>query len=60
MPDTSERILAQLNTPRRPHDQMDRFGLYPSGNKVTDKPEILFVRMDVNDVMAKVDELNAG
>ncbi len=58
MPETSERILVQLNTSKRPHNEMDRFGLYPSGNKVTDKPEILFARMDVNDVMAKVEKLN--
>ncbi len=57
MPETSERILDQLNTPKRPHEKMDQFGLYPSGNRVTDKPEILFARMDVNDVMAKVEKL---
>ena len=39
---------------------MDTFGLYPSGNKVTEKPEILFARMDINEVMAKVAELHAG
>ena len=37
---------------------MDTFGLYPSGNKVTEKPEILFARMDINEVMAKVAELH--
>ena len=41
MPETSEKILAQLNTKKRELDEMDTFGLYPSRNKVTDKPEIL-------------------
>ena len=58
MPETSEKILAQLNTKKRELDEMDTFGLYLSGNKVTDKPEILFARMDINEVMAKVAELH--
>jgi len=37
---------------------MDTFGLYPSGNKVTDKPQILFARMDIKEVMAKVEALH--
>ena len=60
MPETSEKILAQLNTKKRELDEMDTFGLYPSGNKVTDKPEILFVRMDIKEVMAKVEEMHAA
>lgn len=60
MPDTSEKILAQLNTKKRELDEMDTFGLYPSGNKVTDKPEILFARMDIKEVMAKVEEMHAA
>ena len=59
MPETSEKILAQLNTKKRELDEMDTFGLYPSGNKVTDKPEILFARMDIKEVMAKVEEMHA-
>ena len=39
---------------------MDTFGLYLSGNKVTDKPEILFARMDIKEVMAKVEEMRAA
>ena len=60
MPETSEKILAQLNTKKRELDEMDTFGLYPSGNKVTDKPGILFARMDIKEVMAKVEEMHAA
>ena len=60
MPETSEKILAQLNTRKRELTEMDTFGLYPSGNKVTDKPEILFARMDIKEVMAKVEEMHAA
>ncbi len=58
MPDTSARILSQLNTEKRGLDQMDTFGLYPSGNRVTEKPEILFARMDIKEVMEKVDAMH--
>ena len=60
MPETFEKILAQLNTKKRELDEMDTFGLYLSGNKVTDKPEILFARMDIKEVMAKVEEMRAA
>ena len=60
MPETSEKILAQLNTRKRELTEMDTFGLYPSDNKVTDKPEILFARMDIKEVMAKVEEMHAA
>ena len=60
MPETSEKILAQLNTKKRELDEMDTFGLYLSGNKVTDKPEILFARMDIKEVMAKVEDMRAA
>ncbi len=56
MPETSEKILAELNTEKRPLEDMDRFGLYPDGNKVTEKPEILFARLDPEKVMAMVRE----
>lgn len=55
MPDTAKRILSQLNTSKRELSQMNEFGCYPSGNKVTDKPEILFARMDMKEVMEKVE-----
>lgn len=60
MPGTSEKILAQLNTEKRSLEDMNTFGLYPSGNKVTSKPEILFARMDIKDVMEKVEAMKAA
>ncbi|MEE8835941.1 MAG: methionine--tRNA ligase [Eubacteriales bacterium] len=54
MPETTERILKQLNTEKRDYAVTDQFGLYPSGNKVTDKPEILFARKDLAEIMEKV------
>ena len=59
MPETSEKILAQLNTEKRTLEAMDQFGLYPNGNKVTEKPEILFARMDVKEVLEKVETMKA-
>ena len=58
MPETTERILKQLNAEKRGFDTLNVFGLYPSGNKVTDKPEILFARLDVKEVMEKVEKLH--
>ncbi len=60
MPETSEKILAQLNTEKRSLEDMNTFGLYPNGNKVTEKPEILFARMDIKDVMEKVEAMKAA
>ncbi len=60
MPDTSAKILAQLNTTKRALSDMDQFGLYPNGNKVTEKPEILFARLDVKEVMEKVEAMKAA
>ena len=54
MPETAARIFAQLATEPRDYTQLDVFGGYPSGNKVTEKPEILFARMDLEEVLAKV------
>ena len=59
MSETSEKILAQLNTEKRTLEAMDQFGLYPNGNKVTEKPEILFARMDVKEVLEKVEAMKA-
>ncbi len=59
MPDTSAKILTQLNTEKRNLEEMDSFGKYPSGNKVTEKPEILFARMDLKEVMEKVEAMQA-
>ena len=58
MPDTTGRILGQLNAKERSMDDLKNFGLYPSGNKVTDKPEILFARLDVKEVLKKVEDLH--
>ena len=55
MPETSAKILSQLNTDRRGLDQMDTFGLYPDNKKVVEKPEILFARMDMKEVLEKVE-----
>lgn len=59
MPETTEKILAQLNAGKRTYEELDTFGLYPSGNKVTEKPEILFARLDVKEVLEKVEEMRA-
>ncbi len=58
MPDTADRILKQLNAEKRGLDQMDVFGGYVSGTKVTEKPEILFARMDIKEVMEKVEAMH--
>lgn len=57
MPKTTEKILSQLNAPKRTFDELDSFGKYPSGNKVTEKPEILFARLDIKEVMEKVEAM---
>ena len=59
MPETTEKILAQLNAEKRSYEELDQFGLYVSGNKVTDQPQILFQRLDVKEVMGKVEEIQA-
>ena len=56
MPKTSEKIRAQLNAKKRGIDKASTFGLYESGSKVTEKPEILFARLDVNEVLKNVEE----
>ncbi len=58
MPRTTERILVQLNANERSLEDMEQFGLYPSGNRVTDKPEILFARLDLKEVLEKVEKLH--
>ena len=57
MPETSEKILAQLNAPKRKVNDIVRFGAYKSGTKVTDSPEILFARLDIEEVLKKVEEM---
>ncbi|MCM1344678.1 MAG: methionine--tRNA ligase [Muribaculaceae bacterium] len=60
MPETAARITGQLNTSLREFDQLEKFGLYESGNKVTDAPEILFARLNMKDVEKKAEELAAA
>ena len=65
MPETSERILAQLYPENakdgvRDFDDLDKFGLRASGIKVTDKPEILFARLDLEEVLKKAEEIQAA
>ena len=60
MPDTSKKILAQLNASTRALEDLDKFGLYPSGTSVVSKPEILFARLDVEEVLAKVEEMKVA
>ena len=71
MPETTEKILAQLNGEKRSYEEldqtekrelsaMDQFGLYPSGNKVTDKPEILFQRLDLKEILEKVEAMKVA
>ena len=57
MPETTGKILTQLNAPKREYEELETFGLYPSGNKVTEKPEILFARLDVKEVLEKVEAM---
>lgn len=58
MPETSEKILAQLNAKKRSLTEMESWGYYESGCKVTEKPEILFARLNAEEVLAKVEELH--
>lgn len=55
MPETSAKILNQLGSSKRSLEEMEQFGLYPSGQKVTETPEILFARLDLKEVMEKVE-----
>ena len=59
MPETAQRIRKQLNAQPRGKESLNTFGLYPSGSKVTETPEILFARLDVKEVMEKVEEIRA-
>ena len=59
MPKTAEKVVAQLNTSLRGFDELGEFGKYESGNKVTDKPEILFARLDAKEVVEKAEAMFA-
>lgn len=56
MPETTDKILSQIKAQPRAFEELDRFGLYPSGQKVTDAPEILFARLKLDEVLAKLDQ----
>ncbi len=60
MPSTAKRIYDQLGSSSRSMDELEMFGLYPSGGKVTSKPEILFARLDMKEVIEKVDAMYAA
>ncbi len=60
LPETADRIAAQLNGELRGYEELDRFGLYASGTKVTETPEILFARIDWKEIAPKIDEIRAA
>lgn len=57
LPETAEKMVAQLNTVLRDFDDLDQFGLYPNETKVTETPEILFARLDAKEILPKVEEI---
>ena len=57
MPETADKIALQLNCKLRDFDELERTGSYPSENKVVEKPEILFARLDMKDVVAHAEEI---
>lgn len=58
MPETTGKILTQLNADKKDFGNMDRFGLYTPGTKVTDKPKILFARHDVEEVLERAEKIS--
>ncbi|MCR5676956.1 MAG: methionine--tRNA ligase [Agathobacter sp.] len=60
LPETAEKIAEQLNTTLRDFEDCDKFGLYESGKKVTDNPQILFARLDAKEIMPKIAEIQAA
>lgn len=60
MPETAQKITAQLNTGIRTFEELERFGLYPNGQRVTEKPEILFGRLDLQEVLDKAEAMFAS
>ena len=57
LPETAEKIVAQLHTQLRGFEELNQFGLYENSTKVTGTPEILFARLDAKDVMPKVEAI---
>ncbi len=66
LPETAEKISKQLNASLREFDTLDKFGLFKDKTDVTKTPEILFARLDINDVykeaerIAKIQMAEAG
>ncbi|MGN0504972.1 MAG: methionine--tRNA ligase [Lachnospiraceae bacterium] len=60
MPETAEKIFAQLDTKARSMDELDVFGRYPGGSKVTETPEILFARLDLEEVLKTAEQIKAA
>ena len=60
MPETSEKILNQMNAAKRDIEELSTFGGFVSGTKVTETPEILFARLDVNEILEKVEAIKAA
>ncbi len=60
MPETAEKIAAQLCTDLREFDTLKQFGLYPEGNRVVEKPEILFARLDMKEIVEKAEAMFAA
>lgn len=59
MPETAHKIAAQLNTSLRGFEELTAFGKYPCENTVTDRPEILFARLDAKEVVGKAEAMFA-
>lgn len=59
MPAAAAKIVNQLNTDLRGFDELDTFGAYPSGNRVTGQPEILFARLDAKEIVEKAEAMFA-
>ena len=57
MPETSAEVLSELNIPARDFNSLNKFGLYPDGNKVTADPKVIFARLDLNYVAKKAEEI---
>ncbi len=60
LPETAEKIAAQMGTKLREFDELDRFGIYPDGGRVTDQPQILFARLDKKEVCRREEEIAAA
>ena len=60
LPDTAKKVLAQLNAPERELDSLGSFGAYVSETKVTEKPEILFARIDAKEIQGKIEAIEAA